>query len=118
MAVAAGVSLIDRFAALKDPRQGWKVVYPLPEVLLPVPRGTLAGAGDFVEIRRRGLLHLEFLRRFRPFARGIPSHDAHRPGSAPTPSGGTPESTGDTAHGSRAMPSSAGIRAMRRRATG
>ena len=75
MVVAAGELLLDQFATLKDPRQGWKVVYPLPEVLLVVLCGTLAGAEDFVEIRRWGLLHLDFLRRFQPFARGIPSHD-------------------------------------------
>ena len=75
MAVAAGTSLIDQFAALKDPRQAWKVLYPLPEVLLLVLCGTLAGAEDFVEIRRWGRVNLEFLRRFLPFAHGIPSHD-------------------------------------------
>ena len=29
-----GPSLIDHFAALEDPRQSWKVMFPLPEVLL------------------------------------------------------------------------------------
>ncbi len=58
MVVAAGGSLLDQSATLKDPRRGWKVVYPLPEVLLVVLCGPLAGAEDFVEIRRWGLLHL------------------------------------------------------------
>ena len=31
-----GPSLIDHFAALEDPRQSWKVLHPLPEVLLLV----------------------------------------------------------------------------------
>lgn len=75
MAVAAGESLLDHFAALSDPRQAWKVVYPLPEVLLLVLCGTLAGAEDFVEIRRWGVVHRAFLERFLPYARGIPSHD-------------------------------------------
>ncbi len=70
-----GSSLIDHFAALKDPRQSWKVLFPLPEVLLVVLCGTLAGAEDFVEIRRWGQVHQEFLRRLLPFKAGVPSHD-------------------------------------------
>jgi predicted transposase YbfD/YdcC len=68
-------SLIEHFSALEDPRQSWKVTYPLPEVLLLVLCGTLAGADDFVEIRLWGTQNLAFLRRFYPFADGIPSHD-------------------------------------------
>jgi hypothetical protein len=51
MAVAAGggTSLIARFAALSDPRQTAKVLYPLPdplpEVLLLLLCATLAGRG-------------------------------------------------------------------------
>lgn len=70
-----GPSLIEQFAALQDPRQSWKVLFPLPEILLLVLCGTLAGAEDFVEIRRWGQMHQEFLRRLRPFKAGIPSHD-------------------------------------------
>lgn len=70
-----GTSLLDHFSALEDPRQGWKVVYPLPEVLLLVLCGTLAGAEDFVEVVRWGRSKLMFLRRFLAFARGVPSHD-------------------------------------------
>ena len=71
----AGSSLINHLAALEDPRQSWKVLFPLPEVLLLVLCGTLAGAEDFVEIRRWGQMHQEFLRRLLPFKAGIPSHD-------------------------------------------
>jgi predicted transposase YbfD/YdcC len=70
-----GPSLIDQFAALEDPRQSWKVLFPLPEVLLLVLCGTLAGAEDFVEIRRWGQVHQEFLRRLLPYKAGVPSHD-------------------------------------------
>ena len=70
-----GPSLIEHFAALQDPRQSWKVLYPLPEVQLVVLCGTLAGAEDFVEIRRWGQMHHEFLRRLLPFKAGVPSHD-------------------------------------------
>jgi predicted transposase YbfD/YdcC len=68
-------SLIEHFTALEDPRQSWKVLFPLPELLLLVLCGTLAGAEDFVEIRRWGHMHQEFLRRLLPFKAGIPSHD-------------------------------------------
>ena len=70
-----GPSLIEHFAALEDPRQSWKVLFPLPEVLLLVLCGTLAGAEDFVEIRRWGQMHAEFLRRLLPYKAGVPSHD-------------------------------------------
>jgi predicted transposase YbfD/YdcC len=68
-------SLLDHFSALADPRQAWKVAYPLPEILLLVLCGTLAGAQNFVEIRQWGAHKLAFLRRLLPYARGIPSHD-------------------------------------------
>jgi hypothetical protein len=71
----SGKTFIDHFTALEDPRQAWKVVYPLPEILLLVLCGTLAGAEDFVEIARWGRRKLDFLRRLLPFARGIASHD-------------------------------------------
>lgn len=70
-----GSSLIEHFAALEDPRQSWKVLFPLPEVLLLVLCGTLAGAEDFVEIGRWGQMHQEFLRRLLPYKAGVPSHD-------------------------------------------
>lgn len=75
MALPANPSLIEHFSALEDPRQSWKVLDPLPEVLLLVLCGTLAGAEDFVEVRRWGTMHQDFLRRLLPFEAGIPSHD-------------------------------------------
>ena len=64
---AAKRPLIEHFSALKDPRQIWKVVYPLPEIMLLVLCATLAGAEDFVEARLWGVKNLDFLRRFLPF---------------------------------------------------
>lgn len=71
----SGTTLLDQFSALEDPRQAWKVVYPLPEILLSVLCASLAGADDFVEIERWANRKLDFLRRFLPFENGIPSHD-------------------------------------------
>jgi predicted transposase YbfD/YdcC len=66
---------LSQFAALRDPRQAAKVLYPLPEVLLLLLCGTIAGADDFVELALWGGERLAFLRRFLPYARGVPSHD-------------------------------------------
>lgn len=67
--------LLDHFSALKDPRQSWKTVYPLQEILLVVLAGVMAGADDFVEIACWAKRKLNFLRQFLPFENGIPSHD-------------------------------------------
>lgn len=68
-------SFLDCFSALEDPRQAGKVVYPLPEILLIVLCGTLAGAENFVQIERWARRKLAVLRRLLPFAHGVPSHD-------------------------------------------
>ena len=75
MSKSAPVSFLAHFAALRDPRQAAKVLYPLPEILLILLCGTLAGADDFVELALWGRENLRFLRRFARFVRGIPSHD-------------------------------------------
>jgi predicted transposase YbfD/YdcC len=74
--IIAKKSLIDYFSALEDPRQAWKVEYPLPEIMLVVLCATLAGAETFVETALWGRKKLDFLRGLLPFKRGIPSHDA------------------------------------------
>lgn len=71
----ASASRLDHFSALSDPRQRWRVLYPLPEILLLVLCATLSGMEDFVEIRLWGEQRLDFLRRFLPYERGLPAHD-------------------------------------------
>ncbi len=68
-------SFLTHFAALRDPRQRGKVLYPLREILLLLLCATVAGADDFVEIGLWGRTHLPFLRRFLRYRCGIPSHD-------------------------------------------
>lgn len=51
------------------------MVYPLPEIMLLVLSATLSGMEDFVEIRLWGEERMDFLRRFLPYERGLPSHD-------------------------------------------
>ncbi|SFF79784.1 Transposase DDE domain-containing protein [Novosphingobium sp. CF614] len=75
MVTPSPVSLIDHFAALDDPRQSGKVLYPLTEILLVVLCGTLARAEDFVEMQRWAGVNQVLLRRFLPYKDGIPSHD-------------------------------------------
>ena len=67
--------LLDHFSALEDPRQSWRVIYPLEEILLLVLCATLTGMEDFVEIKLWGEQRIDFLRRFLVYDRGIPSHD-------------------------------------------
>lgn len=69
------LSILDHFSALSDPRQRWRVAYPLPEILLVVLCATLCGMDDFVETKLWGEQRLDFLRRFLPYERGIPAHD-------------------------------------------
>jgi predicted transposase YbfD/YdcC len=66
---------MEHFSAVDDPREGWRVLYPLRELLLVVLCATLAGMEDFVEIKLWGDQRLDFLRRFYPYERGVPSHD-------------------------------------------
>lgn len=68
-------AILDHFSVLRDPRQQWRVIYPLPEILLLVLCATLCGMDDFVETRLWGEQRLPFLRRFLPYERGIPAHD-------------------------------------------
>ena len=66
---------LDYFKSLTDPRQAVKVIYPLNEVLLLSLLAVLANAESFTDIARFGERKLELLRRFLPFADGIPPHD-------------------------------------------
>jgi len=68
-------SIVTHFAAVEDPRQCAKVLYPLVEILLLALAAMIAGADDFVEVTLGGEQHRAFLRRFYPYVSGIPSHD-------------------------------------------
>jgi predicted transposase YbfD/YdcC len=74
-AVGESVAFLRYFNDLPDPRQLGKVMYPLDEVLLLCLLAVLAGAETFCDISRFGDKKLDFLRRFRPFRDGTPSHD-------------------------------------------
>lgn len=65
-------ALLDHFAVIEDPREPWRVAYPLPEVLLLVVCGTIADCDDYEGIAAWGEAHLTFLRRFLPYHHGVP----------------------------------------------
>src|SRR6201988_1036783 len=68
-------ALLDHFAEIADARQGWKVLYPLREVLFLVGCGTIASGDDYDDIVDWGKAHLAFLRQFAEFHFGIPCAD-------------------------------------------
>ena len=74
-AVKETTVFLSHFEDLPDYRQKGKVAYPLDEVLLVMLAAALAGAETVADIARFGRAKLAFLRRFRPFANGTPSHD-------------------------------------------
>src|SRR5215510_10906655 len=65
-------ALLDHFAVIEDPRQEWRVLHPLPEVLLLVVCGTIADCDDYDSIAEWGEAHLGFLRRYMPYHHGVP----------------------------------------------
>ena len=69
------IEWLEHFGDLTDPRQSGKVAYPLEEMLLQCLLAVLAGADSWVEIAEFGRSKLDFLRRFRAFENGTPSHD-------------------------------------------
>ena len=68
------VEWLEHFEQLDDPRQSGKVWYPLDEVLLLCLLAVLAGAEGWVEVEEFGQSKLAFLRRFRAFKKGTPTH--------------------------------------------
>jgi predicted transposase YbfD/YdcC len=69
-------SFQEHIAGLEDPRQDYKIGYPLDEMMLLVLCGTIAGCETFVDIALYGAEKLDFLRTLAPFKNGTPSHDA------------------------------------------
>ena len=65
-------ALLQHFSVIEDPRQEWRVLYPLPEILLLVVCGTIADCDDYEAIVAWGEQHLSFLRRFLPYERELP----------------------------------------------
>lgn len=60
------------FDALEDPRIDRKKLYPLTEILLIILCGSICGAQSWRDFVTFGEEKLDFLRRFLPFAHGVP----------------------------------------------
>jgi hypothetical protein len=68
-------NILEHFASLPDDRVERHKLYPLPEILLLVVSAVLSGAEGWEAMEEFGKEKLDWLRRFAPFANGIPSHD-------------------------------------------
>ena len=68
-------SFLTDFAALPDPRLVRRRQYPLLEILLLCVSASLSGYEEWDEIVDFGVAKLAWLRRYLPFAAGIPAHD-------------------------------------------
>lgn len=65
-------ALLKHFSRIEDPREPWRVMHPLPEVLLLAVCGTIADCDDYDHIAVWGEAHLDFLRQFLPYHFGVP----------------------------------------------
>lgn len=65
-------AVLEHFAAIENPREPWRVAFPLPEVLLLVVCGTICDCADYDLIAAWGEAHLPVLRRYRPYHHGVP----------------------------------------------
>ncbi len=62
-----GVSALEHFEELPDPRQRAKVLYPLHEIILTSLCAILCGADSYVEIEEFGNAKLKFLQKYYSF---------------------------------------------------
>lgn len=65
-------ALLEHFSVIEDPRDPWRVAYPLAEILLLVVCGTIADCEDYEAIAGWGEARLDFLRRLLPYHHGAP----------------------------------------------
>jgi hypothetical protein len=67
--------LIRSFEGLEEPRGGHSIQYPLQEILFLTVSSVICGHFEWEEIVDFGLEKLEWLRKYLPFTKGIPSQD-------------------------------------------
>lgn len=68
-------SLIESFRSVPDPRLDRSKLYPLIEILFLTTSAVLSGFEEWDEIVDFGEEKLSWLRKYLPYANGIPSHD-------------------------------------------
>ena len=70
------ISILDIFEELQDPRRaGGNMIHPLSDLIFLVISAVVCGADEWTKIEDFGESQLEWLRQYRPFENGIPSHD-------------------------------------------
>ncbi len=65
-------SLLDHLGEIEDPRDPWRVMHPLREVLFLVVCGTICDCEDYEVIADWGEERIDFLRRYLPYEHGVP----------------------------------------------
>jgi predicted transposase YbfD/YdcC len=65
-------ALLDHLGRIDDPREPWRVLFPLREVLFLVVCGTICDCDDYDLIADWGNAHLPFLRRYLSYENGVP----------------------------------------------
>lgn len=65
-------ALLTHLDEIDDPREPWRVAYPLAEVLLLVVCGTICDCDDYDAIAAWGKAHLAMLREHLPYPYGVP----------------------------------------------
>jgi len=73
-----GLSFLDYFGALEDPRCDTNKLYPVDEILLLTLSAVICGAEGWQDAEDFGECKLSFLRSFLPYEHGIPSDDTLR----------------------------------------
>lgn len=73
--MSVSIEFLEAFQDLEEPRQLWKVVHPLKEILFLVLCGVISGFTEFSDIELYGKERIDYLRKFLSFRAGIPSHD-------------------------------------------
>lgn len=73
MPLTAGIQ--EHFSSLKDPRVERNKLHELTDIFLLVVCAVVGGAEGWEAIEEFGKEKLDWLRRFAPFANGVPSHD-------------------------------------------
>ena len=64
---------VELFSNIEDPREDEKVLYPISEILFLAVSGILRCAESWRELVQYGNMNIDFLRKYFPYANGIPS---------------------------------------------
>ena len=75
METTSQTTIHEAFDSIEDPRQAWKVEYPLVNLIFLTICGVLCGADNWTEIEAFGHAQQEWLEQFLDLKPGIPSHD-------------------------------------------